>query len=690
MSVAEAEQTPELEPEPELAPASTVGNKALLRGRIEIDLGARLREFETGEARVFSTLDKKDTNRPMIAFVCRTGLPIRSKPLSALKGKMHKNLLSVVTDGLIPVPGSDELRFALVLERPRGVSLAEAMVERGKPFEERTVAQEILPQLVAGLRELESAGVTHRAIRPDNIFFTGETEEGLALGEFITAPAGSCQPAAFEPLESALAMPTGRGTGTMLHDTFALGVTLFALLSGSTPGEGQEPDMLAEERLTQSSFTALAGDFKASATTLDLLRGLICDDLSERWGLDEIEAWMRGRRFATKRAVLSKRAVRPFVFESRDHTYDLALAAAFARHPKEAAAAITSDDFKEWLRLGLQRPRLVDTLAEMLDANLAPTRDAPVVRGKVDPVTVGTILLDPMGPLRRDGVAISIDGFGPVLAAAFADNDQNLKTTVMRLLCSDAPKEWIRQRRELNSDLSASTGNFSRLLVVGASKGLGFGAERCLYELNVGYPCLSPAIVKSRVSELPRLLPALDDAAAGTDKSIDLLDRHIAAFIGTYMTQTEKMLTRFASSADQNKPLFALELFAMMQARFDQPNLKNLTRWLGSQLDSFVAGFHSRTRRDYAKARIAVAQEKGDITLLLQLVNSLRNDSSDSTQYEAAKTRYSDNKTEIAELATGSKKVVAMGRAMGARAARIISFVMLVMSAALLFIGVSP
>lgn len=690
MSLAEAEQTPELEPEPEPSPASTTGNKALLRGRIEIDLGARLREFETGAARVFSTLDKKDTNRPMVAYVCRTGLPIRSKPLSALKGKMHKNLLSVVTDGLIPVPGSDELRFALVLERPRGVSLAEAMVERGKPFEERTVAQEFLPQLVAGLRELESAGVTHRAIRPNNIFFTGETGEVLALGEFITSPAGSCQPAAFEPLESALAMPTGRGTGTMLHDTFALGVTLFALLSGSTPGEGQEPDMLAEERLTQSSFTALAGDFKASATTLDLLRGLICDDLSERWGLDEIEAWMRGRRFATKRAVLSKRAVRPFVFESRDHTYDLALAAAFARHPKEAAEAITSDDFKEWLRLGLQRPRLVETLTEMLDANLAPTRDAPVVRGKVDPVTVGTILLDPMGPLRRDGVAISIDGFGPVLAAAFADNDQNLKTTVMRLLCSDAPKEWIRQRRELNSDLSASTGNFARLLVVGASKGLGFGAERCLYELNVGYPCLSPAIVKYRVSELPRLLPALDDAAAGTDKSIDLLDRHIAAFIGTYMTQTEKMLTRFASSADQNKPLFALELFAMMQARFDQPNLKNLTRWLGSQLDSFVAGFHSRTRRDYAKARIAVAQEKGDITLLLQLVNSLRNDSSDSTQYEAAKTRYSDNKTEIVELATGSKKVVEMGRAMGARAAKIISFIMLVMSAALLFIGVSP
>ena len=685
MSVAEAEQSPEQKPSP-----PPTGGKALLRGRIEIDLGARLRAFEAGDTRVFATLDQRDTNRPMMAYVCRCGVPVRNKPLAALKGKMHKNILSVVTDGLIPVPGSDELRFAVVLEKPEGMSVAEALVERGKPFDERKVGQEFLPQFVAALRELETAGVTHRALRPDNVFFTDAAGETLALGEFITSPAGSCQPPAFEPLESALAMPEGRGIGTMLHDTYALGVTLLSMLSGSIPGEGQDPDELVEERLTQSSFTALAARFKASATTLDLLRGLMCDDISERWGLDELDAWIRGRRFATKRAVLSKRAIRPFSFESRDHTYDLALAAAFARHPKEAAKAIASEEFLDWLRVGLQRPRVADTLIEMLGTQSQSKQDGPNLPGKIDPVTVGTILLDPMGPLRRDEVSIAIDGFGPVLAAAFAKKDQKLKTSVMRLLASDAPKEWIKQRREANSDLSTSTGIFSRLLVVGGSKALGFGAERCLYELNAGFPCLSPLIAKYWVTELPRLLTALDDAAATADKSTDLLDRHIAAFIGTYLQQTDPMLMKFSKTANQDKAMLSLELFAMLQARLDMPNLKNLTRWLGIRLEPFVASFHSRTRRDYAKARIAVAQEKGDITLLLELVNSLRNDSSDATQFGAAKTKYAENQAEIAELATGSKKVIAMGRAMGAKAARLISFIMLLMSAALLIIGVSP
>lgn len=686
MSVAEAEQLPEQEP----SPPPPTGGKALLHGRIEIDLSARLREFEAGDARVFATLDQRDPGRPMMAYVCRCGVPVRNKPLAALKGKMHKNLLSVVTDGLIPVPDSDELLFAVVLEKPEGLSVAKAVVERGKPFDERTVGQDFLPQFLAALRELETAGVTHRAIRPDNVFFAGANGETLVLGEFITSPAGSCQPPAFEPIESALAMPAGRGLGTMLHDTYALGVTLLSMLSGSISGEGQDPDELMEERLTQSSFTAIAGSFKASATTLDLLRGLMCDDVAERWGLDEIEAWLRGRRFATKRAVLSQRAIRTFVFESHDHTYDLALAAAFARHPKEAAKAITSEEFLDWLRVGLQRPRLADTLTEMLGTQPQSTRDGPVLPGKIDPVTVGTIILDPMGPLRRDDVAIAIDGFGPVLAAAFAKKDQKLKTSVMRLLASEAPKVWIKQRREADSDLGASTGIFSRLLVVGSSKALGFGAERCLYELNAGFPCLSPVVAKYWVSELPRLLKALDDAAATADKSTDLLDRHVAAFIGTYLSQTDKMLMRFSKTANQDKGVLALELFAMMQARFDMPNLKNLTRWLGIQIEPLVASYHSRTRREYAKARIAVAQQKGDITLLLELVNSLRNDSSDATQFGAAKTKYADNQAEIAELATGSRKVIAMGRVMGAKASRLISFVMLLMSAALLIIGVSP
>ena len=684
MSVVEAEQSPNQEPPP--SPAPQTGAKALLSGRIEIDLDEHLREFETVDVSVFFAFDQRDDEGgTMMAYVCRSGVAVRNDPLAAVTGKMLRNVLSVVANGLISVPGSDQLWLAVVLERPLGGSLAEAMIDRGKPFDEHVVLQDFLPQFVAALRDLQAAGVTHRAIRPGNVFFVDADHEKLVLGEFITSPAGSCQPPVFEPLESALAMPDGRGAGTMRYDTYALGVTLLSLLTGSTPGDGQDPDELIEERLTQSSFTALAGGFKMSVATLDLLRGLLCDDVSERWDLNEIDAWMRGRRSTTNRAVLSQRANRPFAFESREHTYDLALAAAFARHPKDSAEAIASEEFQEWLRLGLKRPELVDKLAERLRAKPKPTRGGP--SGKIDPVTTATTLLDPMGPLRRDQVSIAMDGFGPVLAASFANNDQGLKTSVMRLLTSEAPKEWIAQRRDAKGDLGAADRGFTKLLVLASSTALGSGAERCLYELNAGYPCQSPAVAKEWAVDLPTLLRALDDAAASADKSTDLLDRHIAAFIATYMSQAGKLFVRFSRGVDNDKAMLALEVFAMMQARCDMPNLRNLTRWLGTRLDSHVASYRSRTRREYVRARIAVAQEKGDITSLQNLVNSLQKDSSDATQFETAQATYANNETEILEMAPGSEKVAAMGRVMGARAVRWTSVVLLLMSAALLFIG---
>jgi hypothetical protein len=45
------------------------------------------------------------------------------------------------------------------------------------------------------------------------------------LGECVSETSGVSQPAIFEPIERAMALPTGRGEGTPPDDMFALGVT---------------------------------------------------------------------------------------------------------------------------------------------------------------------------------------------------------------------------------------------------------------------------------------------------------------------------------------------------------------------------------------------------------------------------------------------------------------------------------
>ncbi len=56
---------------------------------------------------------------------------------------------------------------------------------------------------------------------------------------------------------------------------------------------------------------------------------------------------------------------------------------------------------------------------------------------------------------------------------------------------------------------------------------------------------------------------------------------------------------------------------------------------------------------------------------------------------EEAKKKYADNQAEITELGGGGQRVIAMGREMGARAATMISFIMLLMSAGLLIMSMA-
>ena len=88
---------------------------------------------------------------------------------------------------------------------------------------------------------MHRAGLTHRAIRSDNLFFRDAADGPATLDECLSAPPGRNQPDAFEPIESAMAWPHGRGDGTLASDMFALGVTVVTLLSGRWPEQRNPP-----------------------------------------------------------------------------------------------------------------------------------------------------------------------------------------------------------------------------------------------------------------------------------------------------------------------------------------------------------------------------------------------------------------------------------------------------------------
>ena len=157
-----------------------------------------------------------------------------------LAGLRHANLPRVIDHFVLPGQGQ-----YLVMDFVEGKSLSDLLVERGGPLDEA----EVLPwirQVADALEYLHTRTppIIHRDIKPDNVIIT---QEGRAIlvdfgiskvyeaSKSTTIGARAVTPG-YSPPEQ-----YGRGRTDARSDVYALGATLYTLLTGQIPPDG--PDL---------------------------------------------------------------------------------------------------------------------------------------------------------------------------------------------------------------------------------------------------------------------------------------------------------------------------------------------------------------------------------------------------------------------------------------------------------------
>ena len=155
----------------------------ILLDRFLIDLNSPLPEFDSPSAKAYMAEDRQDLGRKLMALVCTPGLPPRVDVMNDLMGVDVPGLLPLVDWDTLVWPPLGQRCLLVVYERPLGGRLLTAFSVDNVPGNKQDLPKRIIESASSALLELSNRNISHRAIRPSNLFFMDEGKSTVVLGE---------------------------------------------------------------------------------------------------------------------------------------------------------------------------------------------------------------------------------------------------------------------------------------------------------------------------------------------------------------------------------------------------------------------------------------------------------------------------------------------------------------------------
>ncbi|HXP96795.1 MAG TPA: hypothetical protein VN809_08795, partial [Telmatospirillum sp.] len=493
---------------------SGAGGSVSLRDRYLIYPGTPLAEFATPSAQAFHAEDRRDPTKPLFALIVRPGHPARIDAMRAIKGSESPGLMTLAEWGPMDWPPLNRKVMAVVYERPGGGRVMSSLTAEFKPLDEADLIRKVVSPIFAALREVRLHSVTHRAIRPTNMFWATAEKDRIILGDCATVLSALEQPAVVETIESSMCHPAGRGPGSYADDIYSFGASVALLLHGRNPVSHLDDETVLRRKILHGSFAVLAADERLSLQTSEFLRGTMCDDPHERWTAESIELWLSGRRLSPLLAKFEKRASRGLPFNGKEYSTARELAMAFCKNWDAVAQLVLDGRLELWLRRSLDMKDKADAIAGVTREAVMAVNDKRAAA--FDTMVAKTcMVLDSRAPIRYKTLAAMPDGIGGLLAEAIADGTD--LRTIAEALMREVPKGYFETRDAYNPENSLMDSSFREQKNFLDRATLGNGVERVLYSMNDAMPCLSPLIVDDYVLDIRDLLPALNAATKKVD-----------------------------------------------------------------------------------------------------------------------------------------------------------------------------
>lgn len=629
-------------PEPQ---SSSAAGGVAFGNRVEILPQAPIPDLNSVGGNAYAARLRNDAASELIGILCNANSVPRIDAVTAMRSVDNASVLSLVDSGVIHWPKDDMRYYGFAFQKPTAPRMATSLDQTFPSMTEDNLNHYFVYPLIGALVELERTGLVHNAIRTTNIFWRVGGTTAPQLGECMSAPAGYGQPVLFETIERAMCTPQGRGVGSHSDDCYALGVTIAMLVLGGNPFHGMDDAAIIQAKIERGTFTAMIGNRRVSPSHVELFRGLLSDDVRQRWSVSDLEQWTHGRRLTPKNSDTSRRAGRQIDFDGKHYWQVRPLAAALAKNVPAAVQFIESGTLDKWLRRAMgdeERANDIEEVRTTLKENTKLTHfdDQLIART--------CIALDPQGPIRYRDLSLMPAGVADMLIDGVITG-KNVQA-LTEIISSQLVTYWVEMQKDAKTDAVPLAQQYERIRSSLEKSSLGYGVERAVYELNQGLPCLSPMLRMQYVTTAKALLPALERLAVSAGRPIEPMDRHIAAFIAVRDRRGDLLFQMISHADAAKRGSGLLSLYSEIQSRHGPDTLPGLAQWLLPLLEPILQRYLSKNLRDKLQGQLRDTAARGDLSALGRLVDDPNRIEFDKQQFRAARMLYLNTMKEIAHL----------------------------------------
>ena len=614
-------------------------NSILLKDRFEICLDKPLPDLDSNGAKAFEVKDNINPQRNLYALICGKDLSSRLSYLPYMKSIDSPFILKLVEYGIVAVEKNEET-MALIYKKPTGPR-ADNFNEAAPKLSPETF-KSLAVSILSACDVLKTFGLTHRAIRLNNLFFKDSSRTELVLGDCLATFPSYYQPLVYETVENTLCEPQSRGNGTPEQDLYAAGVALLSLVLGKEVSSEMSAAEQIRQKLKTSSFSFLSANEKIHSQMGVVLRSLLDDNPENRCDYNHLINYYEGKTTSFSTPDTFDRSTRALIINGEKCYTRKNAALTMLANPDFGIEVIQSGKLLDWIKNGLENEKLYAKIEKLISSD-KENPDKNSLLAKI------CILLDCSLPLKTADGYIFPSGLAKTI---FYNKKNGLSLNHLQtLIMSDAIKLWYQEQPSLRAPTNA--GEFKLYL---SRNDFGYGFDRIMYDVDEDLPCVSPLLGGTLVNSVARLLKALDNYK-GDYQNLPF-DKSIIAYLRCKMgKKIDGVLTDINANQDALKIGAIIRLYATIQNKNGPAMLPNLTQWLVSISKPLIQSFHNIKYQKYLEQELLQISKNGKIIEIVEILDNEEARTKDKAEFSEALKAVSFLLTEKNKILSGDSKI---------------------------------